>query len=146
MREANVAIPFQYAYQDGASTSGSMHRDGMSTSGSAQWRHQDASGDRPWRHQNASENEPWRHQDVAQTGGSVSLRIASDQDGAARSDRLSGSRQLSLAYQTPSQPPSSSTGSRPPIVHEDSGIRGLGLLISEDLLRMEELPPLYSAE
>ena len=135
MREANVAMPFQYAYQDGTSTSGSMHQDGTSTSGSAQWRYQDA-----------SENEPGRDQDVAQTGGIVPLRTASDWNGAARSDRLTGPRQLSLAYQTPSQPPPSSAGSRPPIVHEDSGIRGLRLLTSEDLSHVEELPPLYSAE
>src|SRR5277367_6658451 len=155
MREANVAMSYQYAHQDGTSTSGSMHQSGSSTSGSAQWRSQDASENGPWRHQGASENGPlrhqdmsengpWRHQDVAQTGGSVPLRSAGYQNGAARSDRLAGPRQLSLAYQTPSQPPSSA-GSRPPMVYEDSGMRGLRLLTSEDILPMEELPPLYSA-
>jgi hypothetical protein len=135
MRESNVAIPFQYTLQDGASTSGSVHQDGMSTSGNPQRRNLDA-----------SENVPWRHQDVAQTGGSGPLRTASDRNDAARSDRPTRSRQLSLAYQTSSQPLSSSAGNRPPMVHEDSGIRGLRLPTSEDLLHMEELPPMYSAE
>jgi hypothetical protein len=35
-----------------------------------------------------------------------------------------------------------STGS--PLVHEDSGIRGLQEITPEDLLRRVELPPLYS--
>jgi hypothetical protein len=132
MREANVVIPLQYTHQDGASTSGHMHQDGTTTSGSAQQRHQDANG-----------NEPRRHQDIAPTGGSVSLRTASDRKGGARSDRPTGSRQLSLAYRTPSPPP---VDNRSPMVHEDSGIRGLELPASDDLLHMAELPPLYSVE
>jgi hypothetical protein len=40
-------------------------------------------------------------------------------------------------------PTSQSAGS--PLVHEDSGIRGLQEIIPEDLLRRVELPPLYSS-
>ena len=131
MREANVVIPFQYTHQDGASTSGRVHQDGTTRSGSAQLRHQEVNG-----------NEPRRHQDIAPTGGSVPLRTSSDRKGGERSDRLTGSRQLPLAHQTPPPP----VDNNPPIVHEDSGIRGLGLPASEDLLHIAELPPLYSAE
>jgi hypothetical protein len=164
MHEANVAIPFLYTHQDGASTSGSVHQVGTSTSGSVQWshqnaggngqwghqnaggnepwrhqdadgieswRHQDAGGNGHWRHQDASENGPWTHQDVAQIGGSVSSRTASDRKGETRSDRFTAR--------------SSSLGSGPPLVHEDSGIRGLVLPAPEELSR-RELPPLYSVE
>jgi hypothetical protein len=40
-------------------------------------------------------------------------------------------------------PTSLSAGS--PLVHEDSGIRGLQEIIPEDLIRRVELPPLYSS-
>jgi len=41
-------------------------------------------------------------------------------------------------------PTSQSAGS--PLVHEDSGIRGLQEIIPEGLLRRAELPPLYTSD